>query len=120
MQHWPAAGLGQGGPGLTLTVTAGQAESGAGAGARFQGHCVSGLTRGPGHKNNTRRYPQMSSDTKIPALFFALYPTGGSKSSKLAHIIFTVKFETLQAKSWRDTHIRNSSYLSSNLVISGQ
>ena len=62
----------------------------------------------------------MSSDTNIPAFFFALYPTGGSKSSKLAHIIFTVKFETLQAKSWRDTHIRNSSYLSSNLVISGQ
>ena len=75
---------------------------------------------GPGHKNNTRRYPKMSSDTYIPALFSALYPTGGSKSSKLAHIIFTAKFETLQAKSWRDTHIRNSSYLSSNLVISGQ
>ena len=47
MQHRLAstAELGQGGPGLTLTVTAGQAESGAGVGARFQGHCVSGLTR---------------------------------------------------------------------------
>ena len=47
MQHRVASTgeLGQGGPGLTLTVTAGQAESGAGVGARFQGHCVSGLTR---------------------------------------------------------------------------